>query len=179
MLRSSPGFTAVAVLSLALGIGANTAIFSIVNTVLLRSLPYEDAERLVMVREVPLEQPDRSRGAAVANFLAWKEQSQVFEEIGAGQGWPINMTSEDNPELLRGQRVSSGFLQALAVQPVLGRLLLPEDYQADADPVIILSHRLWQRRFGGDREIIGKTLPAEGAGLTIVGVMPSNFRPLV
>ena len=125
LLLKRPVFTAVAVASLALGIGANSAIFSVVNTVLLRSLPFQDPDRLVMIWETPPNRPEDLNGVAVANYLAWKEQSQLFETMGAVQfGWPVNLSSENTPERADGQRFSATFFPTLGVQPVLGRWFL-------------------------------------------------------
>ncbi len=176
LLLKRPVFTAVAVASLALGIGANSAIFSVVNTVLLRSLPFQDPDRLVMIWETPPNRPEDFNGATVSNYLAWKEQSQVFDTMGAVQfGWPVNLSSENTPERAQGQRFSATFFPTLGVQPVLGRWFLPEEDRVGAPLVVVIGHRLWQRRFAGDPGVIGKTLRIDGQETSIVGVMPPGF----
>ena len=177
-LRKSPGFTAVAVLTLALGIGANTAIFSVVNAVLLRPLPHYEPNRLVMVYEVDARAGvyDDHNRVSLATFKDWKEQNTVFEEIGAYQIWDVTLTGAGEPQQVRAGGVGDGFFQALHDQPRLGRIFLPEEDQRGNDNVVILSHGLWQSRFGGDPEVLGKSVTIEGFPATVVGVMPSGFK---
>ncbi|HET9531507.1 MAG TPA: ABC transporter permease [Blastocatellia bacterium] len=176
MLIKNPGFTAVAVLTLALGIGANTAIFSVVNTVLLQPLPYNDPDRLVMVWEEDTKRGYPRDTPAVANFIDWRDQNQVFEAMAAMADASFNLTGAGEPERLEGRRVSASLFPLLGVEPHLGRAFLPEEDQPSVNRVVILSHGLWQRRFGSDNEIMGKPLTLNGESYTVVGVMPPGFR---
>src|SRR3982751_1251368 len=174
MLFKNPGFTAVAVFALALGIGANSAIFSVVDAVLLRPLPYKDPNRLVMVWERP-----KTRDTNVispANFLDWQDQSSVFEQMAAFYDTRYNFTGVDNPEELPVQVVSDNMFSLLGVNAILGRTFTSEDAKAGQDDVAILSHGLWQRRFGGDPGVIGRTILLNGRPNTVIGVMPPNFQ---
>src|SRR3954471_19822526 len=148
MLAKSPAFTFIAVLTLALTIGANTAMFSVVNAVLLRPLPYPHAEQLVRVfgSQPQLELAPNSP----ANFLEWKEENKVFDRIGAYVGQGFNLLGRDKPERVIGARVSADLLQALGVRPVLGRLFTNDEDQDGHDQVVILSHDFWRNHFGGD-----------------------------
>src|ERR1700754_2479844 len=176
ILWKNPGFTAVAVIALALGIGANTAIFSVVNTVLLRPLPYKDPEQLVMVWE------DNSRHGyprdtpAAANFVDWRDQNSVFSGMAAFADTYFNLTGVGDPERLQGRIVSASLFPLLGVEPQLGRVFTSAEDQPGAQNVVLLSHRLWQRRFGGDPAIVGKTLSLSGQTYTVVGVMPARFQ---
>src|SRR5689334_5582292 len=175
MLARNPAFTVVAVIALALGIGANTAIFSVVNAVLLRPLPYAQPDRLMMIRETKLPQfPEFS--VSPANFLDWQKQNTVFERMAAVQGAAFNLIGVGEPERLQGQRISDGFFAMLGATPALGRDFLAEEDQPGHNQVVILSHGLWQRRFGGDPNILGQAVTLNGQSYTIVGVMPSDFR---
>src|ERR1043166_245959 len=180
-LRKNPGFTAVAVLTLALGIGANTAIFSIVDAVLLRALPFPEPDRLVMIWESDraLEKSRVSDG----NFVDWQKQNNVFEAIGFSPAWggsrEFNVVSSDGTERVSGAYVSSGFFSALGVRPAIGRAFLPDEDERDRSAVAILSDRFWKRRFGGDRNVVGKVLTVDSfwrRDVTIVGVMPAEIR---
>ena len=176
MLVKHPGFTAVAVTALALGIGANTAIFSVVNTVLLRPLPYKDPEQLMMVFEDSRAHGYPRDTPTVANFIDWRDQNQVFESMAAIAGASFNLTGVGDPERLGGYRVSASLFPMLGVSPQLGRWFTPDEDQAGANRVVIMSHRLWQRRFGGDPNIVGRPLTLSGRSVTIVGIMPADFR---
>ncbi len=174
-LRRSPGFTAVAIVTLALGIGANTAIFSVVNAVLVRSLPYKDADRLVLVWQI---EPQLERApVATEDFLAWKEQNGVFENMAAGtEGLSrATLTGGGEAEAVRSAPVSSGLLEMLGVQATLGRVMRPEEDVPGHDAVAVLSYGLWERRFGSNPRIIGKTLALDGKSREIIGVMPQGF----
>ena len=173
MLRKNPGFTIIAVLTLALGIGANTAIFSVVKTVLLHPLPYPQPERLVLLRETA-----HQAGSSVSypNFLDWREQSQVFESMGATRHDSFNLTQSGEPERLTGRMVSAGWLETLGVRPMLGRPIVPNEDRLGADPVAVLSYPLWQRRFGGDPAIVGKSLWLNGRSHTVIAVLPKDFQ---
>ena len=176
MLIKHPGFTAVAVFALALGIGANTAIFSVVNAVLLQAMPYGEPDRLVMVWS---SLPERDRDAfpvSPADFNDWKEQNTVFEQIAASRDVQYNLTGMGDPEFIVGYRFSSDFFQVAGVQPLLGRTFTPEEDKPGSDRVVVLSHHLWMRLFNGDTEALGRSLTLSGNQYEIIGVMPSGFR---
>ncbi len=173
MLIRSPGFTTVAVLALALGIGANSAIFSVVNAVLLRPLPYEAPERLVSLseREPQLE----GMSISYPNFLDWREQNRVFEQIAVYRRQSCNLTGGSEPERLIGGQVSADLFPALRAKQALGRTFLHEEDKPGGNLVVILSHGLWQRRFGSDPKILGQTLTLNGKSYSVIGIMPVNF----
>ncbi|HEX9759770.1 MAG TPA: ABC transporter permease, partial [Candidatus Acidoferrales bacterium] len=175
MLRKNPGFTAVAVLTLALGIGANTAVFSLVYSVLLHPLPYPQAERAVTVWQVPADNPAARRLAAPANFLDWRERATSFAELAGVMAYTYDYVADGQPETFHAVQVSEGFLRALGIRPVMGRDFLPEDFQPNAGNVVLMSHGLWQQRFGGDPDIIGHSLVLNGQPYTVVGVLPEGF----
>jgi putative ABC transport system permease protein len=176
MLLKHPGFTTVAVTTLALGIGANTAIFSVVNAVLLRPLDYREPNRVVALWENVPAKGGRWR-VAPANFFDWKKQSQVFEEVAAFGASTLNLTGAGEPAQLSGSRVSEGYFGALGVGPALGRAFLPEEYEPGKGQVVILGHALWRGRFGSDPNVLGKTVRLDGAAYTVVGVMPAGVYP--
>jgi putative ABC transport system permease protein len=179
MLWKSPGFTFVALLTIALGIGANTAIFSVVNATLLLPLPYQDPNQIVLVWGT---NPHGfgwhgKTGFSVANFLDYKEQNKVFEEMSAFLGTSgFTLTGTDHAEHIKGGSVTSDFFKVLKVQPILGRSLSPEDEQPGRDHVVLLSHGLWQRRFGSDQKIVGETIQLDAKPYTVVGVLPPGFE---
>ena len=175
MLLKKPGFTIVAIITLALGVGANTAIFSIVNSLLLRPLPYRDSERLAIIWT-------HSPGANVAQdwpspgqFSAIKSQNSVFEEMALAQGTDVNLTGQTGPERVGAVETSSVMFALLGAQPAIGRVFLPEEDIPDKPLTVILSYGLWQRRFGGASNALGQTLKINGRSHTIVGVMPAGF----
>ena len=177
MLLKQPGFTLIVVITLAFGIGANTAVFSVVNAALLRPLPYQNPERLVAISESDAQQKVSSMAVAGPNFLDWRSQAQTFERMAAFDGEEeFNLTGGEFPEKVNGARVSQDFFATLGVAPVLGRAFLPAEAQPGAPPVVMLSHALWQRRFGGDRGVIGQAIRVDGESATVVGVMPPSFR---
>jgi predicted permease len=176
MLAKKPAFAAVAVLALALGIGANTAIFSVVNAVLLRPLPFKDPDRLMIVWEDNTKLGFPKDTPAPANFVDWRDQNQVFDGMAAVATQTFNLTGAGEPEKLEGQRVSASFFPLLGVEPTLGRSFLPEEDRPEGERVVIMSHGLWQRRFGSDPAIVGKPLTLNGQPYTVVGVMPKSFR---
>ncbi|HEY3169466.1 MAG TPA: ABC transporter permease [Thermoanaerobaculia bacterium] len=169
ILRRSPGFTAVAVVTLALGIGANTAILSVVNAILLRPLGYADPDRLVVMLH-------KGRNpVAPANFLDWRAQSRSFESMGAAEVWSANLTSGGTPEKLSALRMTPEILPTLGVQPLMGRFFLLSEDEAGRDHVVLLAHGLWKRRFGGDPNVIGKPITLNGEPYAVIGVMPPGF----
>ena len=174
-LRKKPGFTATAVIALALGIGANTAIFSVINTVLLRSLGYRDPGSIVMVWERSLRGGRAQNSVSPANFLDWKKQSSSFAQIAASWDTRLNLTSGGEPEEIQIQKVSADFFPVLGVQPELGRAFVRAEETPGTEPVVILGHDLWQRRFAGNRAIIGQTVTMSGRNCTVIGVMPAGF----
>jgi putative ABC transport system permease protein len=180
MLIKSPGFTFVAVLTLALGIGANTAIFSVVNGVLLSPLPYDEPERLVMVwADRPILQaqtglPDFP--VTVADFIDWRNQNRVFEQMAAMFGFRMNLTGGDEPESVVGMRTTASLFPLLRTRFVMGRAFLPEEDRAGADRVVILSHGLWQQRYGADPKIIGQKIILDNEAYTVVGVTAPAFQ---
>src|SRR4051812_25297839 len=173
MLAKSPAFTFVAILTLGLAIGANTAIFSVVNAVLLRPLPYPQAEQLVRVFGTQPTLPEAP--SSPANFLEWQTENQAFEHIATYIGKGFNLTGTDKPERVIGARVSSDLFQLLRVQPVLGRDFTAEEDRDGAERVVILSYDFWQHRFAGDPNAIRQTIKLSDQTYTIVGVMPRGF----
>jgi len=174
--RKNPGFTIVAVIALALGIGANTAIFSVVNTILLRPLPYKDPERLVMVWEDASKQGYPRDTPAAANFVDWRDQNHVFEGMAAISDESFNLTGAGEPERLEGNTVSATLFPLLGVEPHVGRVFTAAEDQPGAQRVVLLSYALWQRRFGGDPNIVGQALTLNGQSHIVVGVMPAQFQ---
>jgi predicted permease len=177
-LRKRPGFMVVAVLMLALGIGANTAIFSVVNAVLLRSLPYRDPDRLVMLRyNYPqVKGFDSPSVYKLEEFLEWREQAKAFEQIAAYQPNTADLTGSGEPERLAAGYISANLFATLGVAPALGRAFTPAEETVCGAPVVILSNSLWQRRFGGDPQVIGQAITLAGQSRTVVGIMPHGFR---
>jgi putative ABC transport system permease protein len=174
MLLKKPVFTAIAVLALALGAGANTAIFSVVNGVLLRPLPYKDPDKLVRIGEWSKQVPGMS--ISYPNFKDWRERNRVFDGLAATQFDSYNLTGGDEPERLQGRNVSYNFFDVLGVLPAVGRSFRSDEDRAGAPRVTVLSHGLWQRRFGGDRKIVGKSVALNGESYTVVGVLPQDYR---
>jgi len=173
MLLKQPGFTLIAVVMLGLGLGANTAIFSLVNNVLLRQLPFRRPEELVWVssrRSDPGKNP-----FTLPDFIDYRDQNQSLAGIAAYANWSANVTGTGEPERLQGLRISANAFQMLGVEAFAGRALLPEDDTPGRQLVVVLSYSLWQRRFGADQQIVGKTMAINGAGYTVVGVLPPRF----
>ncbi len=175
-LLKHPGFVITITSILALGIGANITIFSVVNAVLIRPLPYEAPNRIVMIWETNQSKAVTRSIVSPANFLDWREQNHVFEHLAAFRFWYYTVTGAGDPERYQGARVSAGFFPLLGVKPEFGRNFGPEEEQVGRDHVVILSHALWQSRFGGDRNIIGQLLTIDGEPFTIIGILPANFR---
>jgi putative ABC transport system permease protein len=175
MLLKRPGVTAIAVLTLALGIGANTAIFSVVNAVLLNPLPYREPDRLVALWQTS-PQYGRVR-TSPGNFFDWKKQNTVFEDVVAFGASTLTLTGDGEPEQLLGTRISSGYFAVIGVDPILGRTFLPEEHERGKGQVVILGYNFWQRRFGGDRNIINRSITLDGNIYTVIGVMPAGIYP--
>jgi predicted permease len=176
MLAKSPGFTAVAIVALALGIGANSAIFSVVNTVLLRPLPYKDPDRLMTVWEEGTLQGFPVNVTSAANYFDWRDQNRVFDGMAVIGRVSLNLTGAGEPERIDGRRVSANVFPLLGVEPQLGRAFLPGEDSPGAGRVVILSHGLWQRRFGGRPDVTGQPLTLNGETYEVVGVMPPHFQ---
>ena len=176
MLWKNPGFTVVAVLALALGIGANSTIFSFVNGILLRPLPYQQPERLVLLEETSKKENSASIGVSFPNFLDWREQNRVFEDIAAYVENSYTLVGGGEPEQVKGASVSSGLFEIVGVAPMMGRTIRPEEDRPDSDTVVILSHGLWQRRFGAASDIVGQTISLNNRSRTVIGVMPPGFK---
>jgi predicted permease len=172
-LRKSPGFAAAAVGILALGIGANTALFSIVDAVLLRPLPFPEPERIMRLQETPPPPAESLRAASPADYFDWRVQSHSFAALAAYRGGSLTWTGGQEPEALTAATVMGDFFSVLAIQPVLGRVFAPGEEEPGHDDVVILSQRLWQSRFGSDPRILGRGLLLDGRRHTVVGVMPA------
>jgi putative ABC transport system permease protein len=177
MLRKSPGFTTIAVIALALGIASTTAIFSVVDVVLLHPLPYPDASRIVSVGESQRSTGEGGGAPSPGNYLDWASQNHVFASMAASRGWPVNLTGGDRPERVRGVMTTASFFSVFGVPATLGRTLLPSDEAAGNDHVVVLSDGLWKRRFGADRSLIGHNVTLDGQPFTVIGVMPAGFNP--
>ena len=174
-LRKRPGFAAIVITTLALGIAANTAIFSVVNGVLLQPFGYPNPDRLVALRDSnPTKQPDGQ--VAPANFIEWQKQNRVFSALEAYRTVSYNLTGQGVPERLLAGRVSVGMFKLLGTQPLVGRDFLTEEDQTGHEKVALISEGLWQRRFGSDYKIIGRTIRLSGEDFTVIGVMPNAFR---
>lgn len=177
MLTKNPGFTAIAVLTLALGIGANSAIFSIVHAVLLRPLPYPHADRLVVVREKGAE--GLPTNTSYATFADWRARSRSFNELALASYWMGTLTGAGQPEQIPALRVSANFFQTLGVPPALGRDFVEEEDRPSTSHVVILTDGLWRRRFNADPGIVGKSITLNGESYAVVGVLPRDFQPLI
>jgi hypothetical protein len=170
MLRKNRGATVIAIGTLALGIGANTAIFSVVNAVLLAPLPYRDPDRIVTLLR-------KGNGpASPADFLDWKAEARSFQYMGTAEAWLTNLTGRERPEQITGLHLSQEMFPLLGVAPSQGRTFLPEDFQKGKDKVVVLSDRLWRRRFNAERGILSQKLLLDGEPYAVIGVMPAKFR---
>jgi putative ABC transport system permease protein len=176
MLLKSPGFTALAVLALALGIGANTAIFSVAIAILQKPVSFPRLDRLVAVVNVPPQDAQQADPVSPADYLDWKRQTVSFSSMTAMRGAELNLTGKGDPEKVHGELVPSDFFDVLGTGPVLGRAFLPEEEQSGRDQEVILGFGLWQRRFASDPNILGQTVSLNGSSFTIVGVLGSEFN---
>lgn len=175
-LLKRPGFTLIAVVTLALGIGANSTIFSAVHSLLLRPLPFPELERVVAVWDkMPSRGVDRNE-VAMANYLDWRAQSQSFDNLALYRWWSTNLTGVDPPERILGFLVTGNFFDTIGTKPIMGRGFYDEENQPGKDAVAVITHSLWQRRFGGDPNILNKTISLNSVTRTIVGVMPEHFN---
>jgi len=177
MLRKSLGFTGVAVIALALGIASTTAIFSVVDEVLLHPLPYPDSNRILDVSESQRSTGEGGNVISPVNYLEWATQNHCFSYMAAARGMQGNLTGGERPERVRFTVTSSNFFRLFGVDAFLGRGLLPEDAKAGSDHVVVLSYGLWQRRFGSDRGLLGRNITLNEEPYTVMGVMPPNFAP--
>jgi len=172
MLRRAPGFTFLAVTALALGIGANCAIFSVVHTLLLAPLPYADAAHLYEIAST-----DPKQAASLADFAALKQASSAFAQLAVDRFWSFTLTDHwGDAERIYGRALSTDMIPLLGVSPQLGRAFQPEDYRPGAPRVVLLSHRLWKRRYSGDPHAVGQSMQLDGESHTIIGVMAEQFQ---
>ncbi len=177
MLLKNPGFTLIAIITLALGIGANTAIFSVVNAAVLRALPYPNADRLVMLWGTNAKDGNQQQPASFGEFNDWRAQMRSFDQVaGASPPWNFVLMGGSEPEPIQGMWVSANLFSTLGVMPARGRAFTPEEDRVGGAPVVIISHGLWQRRYGADPDVVGKTLSLGGRSFTIVGIMPAGFH---
>jgi putative ABC transport system permease protein len=175
MLAKSPGFTALAVLTLALGIGANTAIFSAVNAELLHPFPFEHLRRMVTISETAPKQHIDRAAVAPANFLDWSTQNRTLDLLAASHGWKVNLTGRGLAERVEGYQVTANFFPLLGVVPRLGRFINATDFNPGQEHVVVFSYGFWQRRLGAERDIAGKSVLLNGQKFTVIGVMPKEF----
>jgi putative ABC transport system permease protein len=170
----SPGFTTVAILALALGIGANAALFSVINTVLLKPLPYVHPERMFQIFETFL--PDGFGSVSTPNFLDWRKQNHVFDHLEACTFSSLNLQSNGEPERIPSVLATAGIFDMLGVKPIQGRSFLPDEDQPGKPHVVVISERLWRRRFGADPNLLGSQITIDGQAATVVGIMPASFQ---
>ena len=175
MLIKKPGFTFVAVFTLALGIGANTAIFSVVNSVLLKPLPYKEPDRLVMINH-NYPKLDLKASVSAIGYNHYRDNNQTFENLMAFSSWQVNLTGAGEPERLSGLAVTATFFPTLGIEAALGRVLLAEENQPGRDKVVVLTDALWRRRFGGDPNVLNQPLQLNGESYLVVGILPQDFQ---
>ena len=175
-LLRRPGFTLIAVVTLAVGIGANTAIFSAIHALLLKPLPFPELDRVVAIWDKLPSRGVMHNEVTVANYLDWQSQTQSFEQLALYRWWNANLTGIDPPERIQGFLVTANYLDALGMKPIMGRNFFAEENQPGKDAVAIITHSLWQRRFGGDPNILNKTITINSVVRTVVGVMPEHFN---
>ncbi|HEX3253743.1 MAG TPA: ABC transporter permease [Pyrinomonadaceae bacterium] len=172
-LRKNPGFTVLSVLMLAVGIGVNTAMFSVINAVLLQPLPFPEADRIVWMNESGPE--IKNRQLSYPNFLDWRQRNQVFESMALFRGWSVNLTGTDKPENLDARIVTADYFKVMRATPMLGRDFTAADDQPGAAPVVLISYGFWQHRFAGDPSIIGREILLDDKAHTVIGVAPPDF----
>lgn len=172
-LRKNPGFTVLAVLMLAVGIGVNTAMFSVINAVLLTPLPYSEADRIVWMGESGAEVSNRK--VSYPNFVDWRARNQVFESMSTFRGWLVNITGTDNPESLNARMVTADYFKVMRASPLLGRDFNDEDDKPGAAPVTLISYGFWQQHFAGDPNVVGKDILLDDKPHTVIGVLPESF----
>ena len=177
-LRNNPGFAAVSIATLALGIGANTTVFSVMNSTLWKPLPFADPGRLVLLWRTNIHDPSDRNIVDAPDYLDWQRHNHVFESMAifdsAGRGY--NLSGDKQPELVPGLRVSAGFFHVLGIEPYLGRTFAPEEETLGKDREVVLSYGLWTRRYGADRSLLGRTVRIDSQSYTVVGVMPRDFE---
>ena len=176
MLKKNPGVTILAIVALALGIGVNTAIFSVADAFLLRPVPYPNLDRVVTLYETVPQRNIDDNAASPADFDDWKKQTKSFDRLAAFQWYSVNLTGEGNPQRVQAFLVSQNFFDTLSEQPVLGRAFLPEEEQPGKDHEVILTNGLWERRYGSDRNVVGKSIQIDRESYTVVGVMGKDFK---
>ncbi|HVJ26369.1 MAG TPA: ABC transporter permease, partial [Vicinamibacterales bacterium] len=176
MLLRNPGFTTIALLTFAVGIGVNTAVFSVFNGVLLRPLPYPDADRITMMWLDNRPQSIKEDIGSYPNYRDWREQNTTYEHVAAFTSAAFTLTGSEEPERIRGARTTANFHDVIGLKPVLGRLYTEAEEKTGSDAVVLLSHGLWQRRFGGAADVVGKTVVLNGVPNEIIGVMPPELR---
>jgi putative ABC transport system permease protein len=176
MLLKRPGFTLTAALTLALGIGATTAMFSVVNGVLIRRLPYRDEARVVVLWQNNLKNGVDREETSPANFFDWRDRAQSLDIVSAAEPFAFNLSGTGEPETFRSWIVTAGFFDALNVLPLYGRTFLPEEYEAGKGQVIVIGYGLWQRRFGGDPNLVGRQFTLNGQPHTVIGILPPEFQ---
>src|SRR5262249_42731395 len=173
LLLRNRGLTLIALVALTLGIGANSAIFSVVNAVLLKPLSYPDADRLMRVSEKSPQFDAMS--VSYMNYADWRDRSESFEKMAIYQNNGYNLSTPDGAERLFGRRVSANFFSILGSSPAIGRDFLPDDDRVGASPMVIVTHGLWKRRFGGDPNLLGKTIILNDISCTVAGILPASF----
>jgi putative ABC transport system permease protein len=178
MLLKKPGFTLIAVMTLGLGIGANTAIFSVVNGVFLKSLPYHEPERIVLLWGGVPSRGEHHTQVSATGVADWRKQNSVFEEVATFSKWSATLSGEGEPERLSGMQEGDGYFSVMRGRPLLGRVFTLEEQVDGKDYVIVLGYGLWQSRFGGARDVIGKKVYLSARPYTIIGVMHEDFQPL-
>jgi putative ABC transport system permease protein len=177
VLRQRPGVSLLAIAVLALAIGATIAIFSMIDVLLLRELPYRDPHRVVTISERQIQTDADRQGVAPGNFLEWRDRATAFEHIAAADPWSFDYLEGPEPTTLIGALVSQGFFEAFGVELHLGRVFRPEEFQPGRENVVVLSHGSWRQRFGGDRGIVGRPIRLEGKSFLVIGVLPASFQP--
>src|SRR5262245_38200454 len=178
VLLHQPGFSLVVILTLALGIGANTAIFSLVNAVLLRPLPYDHPDRLVALDHFYPDLNNLEAGFAVPSYKEITERTHIFDAFAVAGRWDANITGNGEPEKITGAYATAVFFKVFGVAPILGRTFLPGEDRAGHEKIVVLGYGLWERRFGSDRGIIGRKVVLSGEPFEVVGVMPRGFYAL-